>query len=340
MTGPTSRLTKSRAFSAIVGILLMVIGLAYAILGIALAPQDGWIWLAFAGCGAIAGGMSIIIVVNLLVKIESNTFRSYNQVLDMHELATRQNELLGRILENTALSDAARSLANRDRECETLRVAIRTDIRIEQWDAALSLADAMEKRFGYTDEAESLRKEINEARVDAMRKRLGEATNIIERHFEAHEWGKAQHEIERLRRALPDEPRVAKLQAAFESKRSARKSALLKAWDSAVKREDVDGAIMTLRELDGYLAREEARLLEESAREVFKAKLLQLGMQFQFAVTEQRWRDALEIGVQITEEFPNSRMAREVEEAMDGLRKRAGMHGDVEITVAQKNQPA
>jgi hypothetical protein len=101
----------------------------------------------------------------------------------------------------------------------------------------------------------------------------------------------------------------------------------------------VDEGIKILVELDNYLTREEAKSFEDSARNVFRAKLMQLGMQFQFAVREQRWRDALEIGVQIIEEFPNTRMSKEVSDAMDGLRRRAGVHSDVEITAAPRQTP-
>ncbi len=130
---------------------------------------------------------------------------------------------------------------------------------------------------------------------------------------------------------MPDEPRVARLRRLYDERRAARKKELLDEWNQAVARNDVDGAINILKDLDTYLTREEARSLEESARNVFKAKLLQLGMQFQFAVNEQRWRDAIEVGLQIMDEFPNARMSKEVSEAMDGLRARAGL-ADVEIT--------
>jgi hypothetical protein len=61
------------------------------------------------------------------------------------------------------------------------------------------------------------------------------------------------------------------------------------------------------------------------------------------AVSEQRWRDALEVGLQITDEFPNSRMASEVAEKIDVLRRRAGLVADVTtgptIADTQEQQP-
>ncbi len=46
------------------------------------------------------------------------------------------------------------------------------------------------------------------------------------------------------------------------------------------------------------------------------------------------WRDALEVGVSIAEEFPNSRIAQEVRERLNILRERAGLAADVEVTSA------
>ena len=46
-------------------------------------------------------------------------------------------------------------------------------------------------------------------------------------------------------------------------------------------------------------------------------------MQFRFAVSERRWQDALDIGLELIRDFPNARMANEVREVMDTLRERA-----------------
>ncbi len=101
------------------------------------------------------------------------------------------------------------------------------------------------------------------------------------------------------------------------------KQALLRSWDEAVRRSDVDNAIDILKELDEYLSPAEAESLQTAARDVFKEKLLQLGVKFRFAVTEKRWEDAVSTGMELVEEFPNARMANEVREALDTLRERA-----------------
>jgi Mg/Co/Ni transporter MgtE len=100
------------------------------------------------------------------------------------------------------------------------------------------------------------------------------------------------------------------------------------AWEEAVRRSDTDHAIDILRELDEYLSPAEAEALQASARDVFKEKLLQLGVQFRFAVTEKRWQDAVTIGLELVRDFPNARMAVEVREALDTLRERAALAGE------------
>ena len=79
-----------------------------------------------------------------------------------------------------------------------LRAAIREEIRSERWEAALTLVDGIEQRFGYKQEADALREELDEARNAAIQSKLSEAIQLIETHFEAHEWDRAQSEIDRV----------------------------------------------------------------------------------------------------------------------------------------------
>ena len=101
------------------------------------------------------------------------------------------------------------------------------------------------------------------------------------------------------------------------------KQELRAAWDLAVRRSDTDHAIEVLKELDQYLSPAEAKALQNTARDVFKEKLLQVGVQFRFAVKEKRWQDALDTGLELIRDFPNARMANEVRDALDTLRERS-----------------
>jgi hypothetical protein len=210
------------------------------------------------------------------------------------------------------------------------------DIRVERWDAALALIDEMERRFGYHEEADRIREELDDARNDKIQTRLFEAVEMIESHLQSREWDRAQHEIDRLITALPNEPRVLALSDRLHSAREIHKQELKASWEDAVRRSDTDHAIDVLRALDQYLSPAEAQALQASARNVFKEKLLQLGIQFRFAAKERRWQDALDIGLDLIRDFPNARMANEVRELLDTLRERARQVAEAEGAVAEK----
>ena len=88
----------------------------------------------------------------------------------------------------------------------------------------------------------------------------------------------------------------------------------------AVRVNDVERSIELLKELDKYLTPQEGAALAESARDVFKKKLHNLGVQFAIAVADQNWSFAVATGEEIVKEYPNSRMAREVHEKLELLR--------------------
>jgi len=338
------RFSKLRTFVVISAVLAMLAGAGLIATGVENLVRTGWpapsaVPLIAAGLALIAAAVAAIGVTWLLVKIESHSNRQYNQTLDLCDLISKQSNILLTIAAGSRISDATRSITNREEDREALRGAIREELAREDWEAALNLVEQMEKRFGYQDEAERLREQVIRERTDRMRERLNEALERIEGHWGGFEWDRAKQEMDRLRRVLPDDKRVARLPEEQLRRRETRKKELLAAWEMAVRQPDspegemgVDQAIGVLKELDPYLTRDEARQLEESARGVFKAKLVQLGMQFEYYVKEHRWRDALEAGIQIIDEFPNSRMAREVQGMEGVLRQRAGLSGDVEVT--------
>ena len=98
---------------------------------------------------------------------------------------------------------------------------------------------------------------------------------------------------------------------------------MLDSWNDAVTRHDVDGSIEILKQLDTYLTPKEAEGMQETARHIFREKLNTLGKQFATAVQEHRWAEAIRVGDAIVRDFPNTRIAQEVREKMDVLRKRA-----------------
>jgi hypothetical protein len=239
---------------------------------------------------------------------------------------------------NSQMSDATKSIANREVEQEALRQAIREEMLTGEVEAAQYLIAEMERRFGYHQEAQTLRNEMTQMREMTIEDKISEAVTHITKMMDEHRWVRAAKEAERLLKLFPKHDRVAALPGELNRRREARKQDLLKLWKLAVEREEVDRAVTVLTELDQYLTKDEAQALQDSVRHVFKTRLVNLGVQFALAASEARWRDALEVGVQIRQEFPNSRMAHEVAAKFETLRMRAGFGADADIVI-QRREP-
>jgi outer membrane protein assembly factor BamD (BamD/ComL family) len=62
---------------------------------------------------------------------------------------------------------------------------------------------------------------------------------------------------------------------------------------------------------------------QESARSIFKEKMASVRQQFSTAVQEHKWSEALQLADTIISDFPNTQMAKEVNEMLPTLRARA-----------------
>ncbi len=109
------------------------------------------------------------------------------------------------------------------------------------------------------------------------------------------------------------------------SKKQERKKILLAAWDDAVRQQETDRSLEILKELDHYLTPNEGLALQEAARDVFRTKLHNLGVQFSIAITEKQWPSALDVGQQIIKDFPNSRMSEEIRGKLEVLKQNVQM---------------
>ncbi len=339
MTTNSDRFTQIRwlqnvaCISALIGAGLLIA------LGLVGYGSSDRVWMVAAGFSMLFLVVMFMTFAPLILKTESTVAQQLAELRELRETVIRQAAHLEAIVENTRISDAAKSLARRDEELDALRASIRNDIRHERWEAGLNLVDEIERRFGYKDEADSIREELDDARNSRIQAKLAEAIDMIDGHFQSFEWDRAQDEIDRLLHALPDDARVLSLQDRMKTLQEQHKQELKLAWDDAVRRADTDHAIDVLKELDQYLSPAEAQALHSSARTVFKEKLLQLGIQFRFAVNERRWQDALNVGVEIIRDYPNARMANEVREALDMLRQRARQTADGEPVVESSPHP-
>lgn len=276
-----------------------------------------------AMCLVAAGFSYFRNIVNLMLKVEGNSFRSYGILRDLQTALDRHDDHLKVISENVQVSDAVRAIMHRSRERTALRMAINEEIIRGDWEAAYALVDQLQQRHGYANESARLRDEVDRSRQLDSAEKLHETIERVKQMMEAHDWERARRSMDRLTADFPTNQEVQELPRYFTRMRNDHKRRLLKEWDEAVQRNEVDRGIALLRELDQYLTPNEAAALEESARGVFRAKLHNLGVRFSLAVTGHNWKEAIEAGEQISREFPNSRMAAEVRDRMHLLVKRA-----------------
>src|SRR5207249_5387721 len=107
------------------------------------------------------------------------------------------------VADNPIITDADKSIPHREHEREALRQAIREEMYSGDWEAAHYLIDQMERRFGYMQEAKTLRAEINQVRDMTIEEKIGEVISHIEHLMNEHRWDRARQEIERLMKLFP-----------------------------------------------------------------------------------------------------------------------------------------
>jgi len=228
---------------------------------------------------------------------------------------------LAQINQSTRVSETAKSIVFRDVNKQSLREAVFEKLQQHDFDAAYEIIDEIANRPEYKELAEQLRAQADKYRNATDQERVNQVVAHIEKLLEDCQWVKASGQIEGLIKAYPDCEKAKAMRQKLLDKKQERKKILLSAWDDAVKQQDTDRSLEILKELDLYLTPNEGLALQEAARDVFKTKLHNLGVQFSIAVTEKRWANALDIGQQIVEDFPNSRMAEEIREKLNVLKQ-------------------
>ncbi|MHC4570326.1 MAG: hypothetical protein ACYTE3_31810 [Planctomycetota bacterium] len=168
------------------------------------------------------------------------------------------------------------------------------------------------QRAEYKEVAEQLRAQAGQYHDATDHERFEQVAAHIEKLINDHHWARASAQIEGLIKTYPESERAKALRQELLDRKQDRKRVLLASWDDAVKRQETDRSLDILRELDFYLTPNEALALQEAARDVFRTKLHNLGVQFAIAVTEKQWGGALDIGQQIINDFPNSKMSEEI----------------------------
>jgi len=228
---------------------------------------------------------------------------------------------LMQISRSTRVSEAAKAIAFREEDRRSLREAVFEKLKENEFDGAYEIVDEIENHSEYRLLAEELRRQVDNYRNATEDERIDQGIAQVEKLFDAAQWVKASLQIESLIRLHPESEKIKTLRQRLVERKEERKRILLAAWDDAITRQETDRSLEVLRELDMYLTPNEALALQEAAKDVFRTKLHNLGVQFALAVSDKHWSNALEIGQQIMRDFPNSRMSVEIREKLHVLKQ-------------------
>jgi hypothetical protein len=311
---------------AILILVAVATGVAGAVIAHA-APEGSRTALALWAVGTASFALAILTLffaILLLTRENVISIKDNAEKLDNTvEMVARNRNLLGQIAQGVRLSDAAKEIAFRDTDRMELAEAILAKLHQHDFDTTYAMIDAMANRTAYTDLAEHLRKTTDKYRNATEDERVNQIIAHVDKLCEQSRWSQATAVIERLITTFPHSDKAQAMPSRLNRQKAKRKRELLASWDNAVKRQQTDGSLEILKELDQYLTPTEGLALQESASSVFRTKLHNIGVQFSLAVSEKRWQNALEAGQQIVQGYPNSRMAHEIRSKMDILHERA-----------------
>jgi len=304
------------------GTLLVVVVLLTVLTDIFQPSQGGvvpqFIWLLIALIVMIAILMMLSKVFRMFESLEENGEKLEKVSGSLEKIRA----VLTQIGQNTRISETAKSITFRDADIQALRETVFDKLQQQDFNATFEIIDEIAHSTGYKELADQLRIEANGYRGATDQERINQVIAHIDKLLDDHQWPKASAHIERLIKAEPDSEKARAMRQKLFDKKDERKRILLTAWDDAVKRQATDRSLEILRELDMYLTPNEALALQEAARDVFRTKLHNLGVEFSLAVSERQWTQAYQTGKQIIHNFPNSKMAAEIRERIDILKQK------------------
>jgi hypothetical protein len=326
-TGPDKGTGEFKRWTVVayVGLMVLVAAVASLVLFTNIFEESSlgsilqWIWVVIA--------VAVIWMLSKLFKILEALQENNAKLERMLEALEKNHGVLGGIDEGVRLSDTARFVLYREADRQLLRQAVLEVLKADGADEAVKLTEQIGARAGYAEFAQELKTELASHDDAASREQLNQAIEAIEELLEKRDWPRASVQIEKLIGTYPKSDQARGLRQKLADKMEARKKVLMTSWDDAVQRGATDRSLEILKELDQYLTPNEGLALQESAKDVFKTKLHNLGVQFSLAVSSRKWAQAVEVGEQITRDFPNSKMADEIRQKMDLLRQKVGQTG-------------
>ncbi len=270
----------------------------------------------------IASSAAAVVIAVLGQKPSSNKADTDRIVEQLRQV----QQTMERTAQHSALSDDARRVLNRSKERELLCRAIEEDIRSRDWSAAQVLVNELAERFGYLRDAEQFRMRIEMARAEGLDNEVNEAIQKLDHLIVQRRWDEALSAADSIAAGFPVSPRVHALRGRVASAKRQYKEELERRFLLAAQAERFDEAMEILKDLDHYLTEKEAEPFREVARGVIGKARENLGASFKLACQDRQWELAISIGDQISQQFPNTRMAQEVQDIMPSLRQRAGEH--------------
>lgn len=306
------------ASAAIVSLIMIAIGVIES------QREGGSDELANLGMlGLIIASSAAAVVLAMIGQKPSSNKADTDRIVEQ----LRQVQLaLERTAQQSALSDDARRVLNRSKERELLCRAIEEDIRSRDWSAAQVLVNELAERFGYLRDAEQFRMRIEMARAEGLDNEVNEAIQKLDHLIVQRRWDEALSAADSIAAGFPVSPRVHALRGRVASAKRQYKEELERRFLLAAQAERFDEAMEILKDLDHYLTEKEAEPFREVARGVIGKARENLGASFKLACQDRQWELAISIGDQISQQFPNTRMAQEVQDIMPSLRQRAGEH--------------
>ncbi len=277
------------------------------------------------GAGVFTASVLAIIFAVLLLTYENiNILKGQSEELgSIISLLNKNRLVLGQLNQAVRLSETAKTIVFGETDRQALTEIVKERLHQQDFESTYRIIGEIGRQPGYSDLAEQLRLEADKYRDASEEERVNQFTAHIEKLFEQCQWAKASAQIDRLVETFDEPERGSVLRQRLLDRKEQRKKELLAAWDEMVKRRETDRSLEILKELDLYLTPNEGLALQESAKDVFRTKLHNLGVKFSLAVTDEQWAEALETGEQIIRDFPNSRMAQEIRGKIDILRQRS-----------------
>jgi hypothetical protein len=279
-------------------------------------PQIVWL-----GIGMVVL-LALIIMIIKLIGISELLENTQSGMMRITEAQEKNRAALEELKENMRLSESAKAIVYREADTIAIRELVFNKLQDKNIDAANLIINELAATSQYKQLAEQLRKQTDSFLGAGDQGQQNQLIANIEQLFSKYEWAKASVQIENLIKAFPDSERAKQMRQELVDKKAERKKMLLNLWDDAVKREATDRSLEILRELDAYLTPNEGLALQEAARDVFRNKLHNIGVQFSIAVSGKQWEKALDAGERIIREFPNSKMAQEIREKLEVLKER------------------